>query len=240
VDYFSSLLNSSPEKDPGYHIPISFHPDTYDYPLQKQRKLPRINSAFFCGAFDADTYRPLRNNSFFQTTDRMRLLSLLNSKFGTCTPESFDELAEHMNKSRGREIIIIQSQKYCLPQELLIHTLSAFDFFIAFPGAHMPLSHNLTEALFCETIPIIQKSYANLLSPVLVHRKTALVFDSEKEIHSLLTYAFDITQEEKENMRSHIRSYYQNHLEPHRVVEKILSAHAHNQPVYLLGSKNSE
>ncbi|MGM0444050.1 MAG: hypothetical protein ACQEQV_07675 [Fibrobacterota bacterium] len=231
ADYFSSATL------PAYYMPVPFHPDIYFDNMDILPSLKhRSSSIFFAGSFKEDTYAPLAQNGLFPVTDRITLRDYLRTFACTREPSSYTEC---IITEKEYEIIILDSRQDIVPQEKLFETLSSFDFFMAFPGSHMPLCHNLAEAIYAQTIPVIQRSYGKLLHPPLTDGKTALFFESLDDLPRCIAAARTLSAETKREMRRHLRRYYRKWLSPEAITGHIISAAHHGKRICIPASRQS-
>ncbi len=113
-------------------------------------------------------------------------------------------------------------ENYQIPIEEVRDLTSKFKYYLCCPGVVMPLCHNIIEAMSVGTVPIIQKQYAEVMYPNLVHLKNALIFENLEDLdHLIETHLFEITEENFEEMKKNVLAYYQDFLTPNAVVKSI-------------------
>ena len=70
-------------------------------------------------------------------------------------------------------------------------------------------------------IPIIHKTYADLMFPTLKHLETALVYDSMGELDELIIKSINLREDQIKSLEYNVQEYYSKHLSPAAVVKKI-------------------
>lgn len=213
-----------------YHVPITMHPNQYISQLWKEsyEVSNRRNQLFFAGAFLENLYS--HPNSQFAILNRMDLLSKVKDACNTLEAQSYEEL---LQENREYDFIYLNSQKAIVPFEENRKTLATFRYMIAFPGANMPLCHNLAEAISVGTVPIIQKSYAKLLQPPLKDDVSAFYFTDETDLKATIEKALALPEEEFIQMSKNIKEYYETHCTPAKIVENLLKE---SDIIFLLGA----
>jgi len=106
----------------------------------------------------------------------------------TLIPESLEGYYKIKTKLEKGNILICERDKLSFTQNELLEQLSDFSFYLALPGRGMPLCHNLTEALFLESI----NYYTNFLSEkALVNRVLKSTYEDfylQAEGYSIVLY----------------------------------------------------
>lgn len=106
--------------------------------------------------------------------------------------------------------------------EVLRPTIARYSFFIACPGVDMPLSHNLIEAMSVGAIPIIHQEYSDMLVPQLQDMTNALIYNNENFME-VIQKALSLDTAQITAMAVEVKSYYDLHLTPKGIVEKLVS-----------------
>lgn len=218
-DYFSTIFKHRKQT---YHIPIGMHPNMYNKGLWNAPVSTdeRKRSIFFAGNFNAAVYKRLSKNKKFEMIDRVEIGKLLGGLTNCRFPKSYDELME--NHADGM-IDIVQQANFKVPMEALRPIIARYAFFIACPGVDMPLSHNLIEAMSVGAIPIIHQEYADMLAPQLQDMENALVYTNATFLE-VIQKALALRPEEITLISANVLSYYDLHLTPKGIVEKLISA----------------
>ncbi len=90
--------------------------------------------------------------------------------------------------------------------------LARAEFFLGLPGSHMPMCHNLVEALAVGAVPIL--SYADWFAPALRDGVECLRYDSEDTLVAALERALAMPDADVARMRAAAAAYYDRHLAP--------------------------
>lgn len=101
--------------------------------------------------------------------------------------------------------------------ERWLEEIARADFFLALPGSHMPMCHNVIEALAVGSVPIL--SYAHWFAPALRDGVDCLLYDSEESLIVALKHALSMSPDKVREMRKQAARYYDAHLAPNRVAE---------------------
>lgn len=217
-DYFSTIFRHDKR---AYHIPIGMHPNMYKRGLWNApvSVAERKRSIFFAGNFNAAVYKRLSKNKKFDMVDRVEIGRMLG-KLPNCTfPKSYDELIA--NHADGR-IDIVQQANFKVPMEMLRPIIARYAYFIACPGVDMPLSHNLIEAMSVGAIPIIHQEYSDMLVPQLQDMNNALIYNNDNFME-VIQKALQLGQDQIAEMSEKVTAYYDLHLTPKGIVEKLIS-----------------
>jgi len=229
-DYFSTIYNKSDNNS--YHIPLGMHPNMYKGLWNATQPIAdRIFSVFFAGDFNEVSYKRLKRQSKFKMADRIALKYLLKTLPNAIFPKTYQEL----NKLEKHQVHIVDRTNFDIPQEALRSTISKYNFFIACPGVAMPLSHNIFEAMSVGTTPILHKDYANMFNPALIDLENALIYEDETFL-DVIKKAIEIPEEEATNMNRSTLAYYNEHLTPKAIVQKLTD---NNIKTYFLNAERA-
>lgn len=200
-----------------FDVPMLQHPMMYamgywDQPVGRQR----AHSAIFIGNGKDCSYSRPENEELFHVINRMKLLAMLRGNRRACEVASEKDLH---HASSGR-IMIADSKNCGVPMERFRNTLGSFRFFVAAPGAFMPLCHNLIEAMSVGCIPILQRNYANLL-PGLKGGENSIIFDDERDFHESIEIALSLPESVAQRMSDQVDSFYNKNFSPSSIVDRI-------------------
>jgi uncharacterized Zn-finger protein len=217
-DYFSTIFE---HRKRSYHIPIGMHPNMYMKGLWNAPVsiAERKRSIFFAGNFNAAVYKRLSRNKKFAMVDRVEIGRMLGTLPNCTFPKSYDEL---INNHADGKIDIVQQANFKVPMEVLRPTIARYAFFIACPGVDMPLSHNLIEAMSVGAIPIIHQEYSDMLAPQLQDMTNALIYNNDNFME-VIQKALRLDAAQIKEMAVQVTSYYDLHLTPKGIVEKLVS-----------------
>lgn len=232
IDYFTNFHERA--QDPNnYYVPICMHPNSYSMDLSAYGKLDnKIYRAFFTGSINKFEYQQITRDGKFNCLDRYSLYHLIiRAKELDC------KFLKDASSTEG--ILLNDVFEYPLGPKAYFQLLDSSYFFINLPGVSMPLCHNLIEALYCGTIPILDQEYASYFHPTFEHQKNALIYTGVDDLIHLLQkiQEKEYTLDQLRKMSFEAKHYYEQYLSPHAVVENILNASHKN--IYLLGTQNS-
>jgi len=97
------------------------------------------------------------NSKFWEMPSRLDTLDLLRP--------SFPDIASYFHS-----------------MEAYTDALVRCDYFICLPGVHMPLCHNLYEAMLCGSVPVLHQRYARWLDPDLQLLLKPVTYANDEEL----------------------------------------------------------
>jgi hypothetical protein len=203
-------------------IPFPMHPIVYYWgkhrnltPLREKERKIRV---FFGGNTAAKFY----NNPILKRQGQLTRLEALEALLAGCPKvryiENMQELQEiissdkYLNEGRIWRADWRNSRSAKLYVTKWLSTVSRVDFFLCFSGTDFPMCHNAIEAMAVGTIPII--SYHDWFTPVLEHKKNAIVFSGPDDLVQKVNEVFSMKADEIEEMRRNVIRYYEEHLSP--------------------------
>lgn len=207
-------------------MPFSFHPLIYIENktltnehlfelLTTLRKSIKCYKIFFAGNYNHPFYNTLAN-TFPQYLNRNQLIeTLLNKR----SEKIITSLPNNQNSNFEDKIICIHSKASNLSQDNYLQTIAQSHFFLCPPGFLMPFSHNLSEAMSCGTIPILE--YNDLMNPPLIDKVNCIAFKGKDGLLQAVDYALKIDKETTEIMKNNVTYYYQKYLAPSSFISKI-------------------
>lgn len=216
ADYFDPL-GTQPH---GYRIPMPMADSAYLLGVHEHAPeidAPREHAIFFFGNMDRSAYARSEPRTLFGCMDRCRLLDLISNELPHRVHEPMDESS--LAARGSRDIVLMDRSMHYIKPKDLPSVLARFDFFLAPSGVIMPLCHNLVEAMFAGCIPILQ--HPHLMDPPLIDGVNCLSFHDETSLVPALDRAKDLSASEVFAMRRAVRSYYDEHLAPARVVQRL-------------------
>ena len=222
ADFFTNFFKMEFEFDNVY-VPMTMHPLFYHYKYwDRQIKLlnKRKHSVFMIGNLDRCQYEDFKNKPF-NINSRIEVFDYLKRTKKIKEIESNEQLDFFIDGDNDLEIILLDSKSVYIEMSKLRETISRFSFYLALAGVAMPFSHNLIEALSVGTIPIIQKNYAKLMIPNLVHMKNAIIYNDLEDLTFKIDIAFNLNTEKIDELINNVLLYYNSNLLPTSVVNKV-------------------
>lgn len=218
-DYFGEKRENS------YYVPMSQYPGMYYKGIEqkcKETEGKRNRSIFMAGNMAGDFYSRISKTGFFDILSRREVADFVGEQTYHHGIKNLNELKAFLNEKVENKVILIDtSEQFRIPLNEIKDILRRFDFYLALPGIIIPQSHNLIEAMAMGTIPVIHKTYANLMSPVLTHMENSLIYDSLEELHELILGTFKIEQNQVDWLHENVLDYYKKYLTPSAVVKNI-------------------
>jgi hypothetical protein len=210
-----------PSRDPAiYDVPMAQHPLMYAKGLWNQPVQAGMPCAaiLFVGNYEPGIYTRIESEGLFDVIGRIRLREILcgSGLAREASPADFGKIAEGF-------VTLVDSARCPVQIEDFRQLVSSFGFFLCAPGAFMPLCHNLIEAMSVGTIPLIQRSYAELLQPALEQGKNAIVFENEEDLTPCVKAALQMSPEEIGSMKRRVLHYYEQNLAPQAVVARVMA-----------------
>lgn len=202
-------------------FPFPVHPSQRGAGTPPDLDGPRPVGILFAGNTDLPAYdRPLLGERFGLLT-RHTALQAAYRWFGTDALRNEPGTGWHPAPPRAR-FVAFESASSPIPAADWLPTLRCADFFLALPGAHMPMCHNAVEALSSGTIPILE--YAQYFRPALRDGVECIAFSGIEGLHAALARAESMSPAARTAMRHAARRYYLEHLAPGNLTRRVLAA----------------
>lgn len=217
-DYFGEM-----KAENSYHIPMSQYPDLYNYTFEINDVLgKRKNSIFMAGNFNSQFYNNISEAGFFNILSRREVFDFVKQQNYYHQLKSNENLMEFIDSNVDSKVVLVDAYNdFRIELNQLKSILQSFNFFMALPGIDIPQSHNLIEAIEIGCIPIIHKTYSELLFPPLEHYRNAIVYETKEELDVLIKEAFKINEKDILILRENVLEYYNRYLSPKAVVDSI-------------------
>lgn len=241
ADYYKTYFVDQNAEMNSYHVPMSFHPYMYHYG-HWNRPLPpvgrRKNAVFAFGNFDRTAYKKI-HRAPFHIINRADLIDFLGTKPNFISAKSREYLTNLIKEDIDGRIVFAEKCHFEIQGEKVREYLSHFRYFLCCPGVFAPLSHNFVEALSAGCVPVIQKTYADLIYPPLQQNRNAIIFEDINDLDILLKEdLFKKTDSEFLKMEQEVSRYYAAYIHPKAAAGNILK-NLHKTPVYLNASERS-
>ncbi len=200
-------------------VPYYMHPIISKFKeLGVYKKANRRSGVFFYGqaVLLDNTYLV---NKYFKLESRSTVFKFLNNaEIKKEEPQTYEELIFMVN-SLSNKLYLVDGEKFRIPADEWLSTLSAFDFFIATPGMIMPHCHNLIEAMSMGVIPILQ--FPHELQPCLEDDINCLKFSSIEELPYVIEKALAMESMRVKQMSGNVIKYYMKNIDPSSFKNKI-------------------
>jgi hypothetical protein len=219
-DYFSKRVSEN-----SYYVPMSQYPLFYnDVHITTDVLKTRKMSVFMSGNFNSEFYYKIATDGVFDVLSRRDIFNFLVQQPYFYQITTYEELLNFLESSIDFKTILIDaSNSFRIKLLELKYILQKFNFFMALPGIDIPQSHNLIEAMEVGCIPIIQKTYSDLLYPPLVHNVNALIYETKDELDLFIKEILKQNEEVILFLRKNVLDYYDKYLTPKAVVDAIVN-----------------
>ncbi len=168
-----------------------------------------------------ETYKRIEKQNLFNVITRIRIYDFLKNQPYIFIPQKIEELASNVS---GNQVCIIDTKNCGIPFDELRDRLAKYSFFLALPGASVPLSHNIVEAMSVGCVPILEKGYANLFHPPFIDGVTALIYDSYDSLNIKIQEAFEMYDQRLVDLKNNVSQFYSEHFSPRAAVSKMLDS----------------
>lgn len=219
-----------------YDVPMAQHPVMYHsghWNCEESTQLLVRSSVLFLGNPDPDVYGRIGRDGNFRVADRVFLWRELATRKEAVVIDDLDSL----EKIGSGRVVLVDSRSVKIGFDSFRRVIAGYHFFLCAPGVFMPLCHNLIESLSVGGIPVIQKSYSDLLSPPLEDGVNAVIFDREGELNSTIDRCLSMSDVLIAKLAKNARLYYDEYLTPAAVTKSVLSPEV--ETVRLLAGERS-
>jgi len=218
LDY--SVFDRQTDYSKSLFYPIHFHPDFMNKESEKtaiaksHEARKRHISVFFAGNCDQESYNSSITVNYFNIHTRWDIFHFLLENINQenlYIPTNYNEFC--LKRNNGElidKIVLIDINRFKIPQSDWFDILTDSDYFIHLPGYIQPWCHNQIESIASGAIPIIE--YPGLFHPALENMMNAVAYKSKADLMDRLNEILSgsITDNKKEMLRSNISSYYLN------------------------------
>ncbi|WP_294211721.1 hypothetical protein [uncultured Chryseobacterium sp.] len=240
-DYFKSYFTLKNQEENVFHVPMSFHPFMYHKGLWNKEidtDKKRINAVFCYGNFDPTAYLAIKKTAFSVAT-RIDLLNFFRKQKSFVSIRGKKDITEAEDLLDNKYVFAIK-EHYQIPMEEVRGLVSRFNFYLCCPGVVMPLCHNVIEAMSVGTIPLIQKEYAEVMYPHLIHGFNAVIFEHLDHLKTILAdELFNYSEDDISSMKQQVLNYYNDYLSPEAVVKNVNESIWNNRLIYLQAEHRS-
>jgi hypothetical protein len=203
-------------------LPFFVHPNVqsqHNFPPQANLTATRPVRLFFGGNTTVDKYSGGPVQHKYRMLPRTQVVDHVRSQLAPSNIHVPTSKAQ-LDKLEPVIFLCAETQHFRIPFETWLVTMKQADFFLACPGASMPLCHNLVEALSCGTIPILQ--YHHYMNPALEHGKNCLTYRDHDSLAKTIQLAIAMPHNQILTLRQGAYDYYQQNLPVGCLTEKLL------------------
>ena len=210
-----------PTADDEVAMPYRMHPDNLlngNYRnIPQARKKDRLWHLFFAGNCDPKKYNKPEVSQDHGVLTRVALIEQIKTYYGPDQCHIIEPDTPTSAPIRG--FATIDFDKTPVENTQWLQTLAKSHFFIAAPGVHMPMSHNVVEAMAVGTIPLLE--YSDYFDPPLEHGVNCIAFSGAEGLQAALAECDALTPEELSEMHENVADYYDRYIH-HKVAVKRL------------------
>jgi len=181
---------------------------------------PRLNTIFFAGRTRAKEYgRDLLRVEH----DIMNRLEVLNTVENNNFPETTipEKQLPEEEWAKPHKLLLIRNDTSRVPIAKWMNLLRNSDFFLACPGAEMPMCHNVIESLAAGCVPILE--YPQYLHPSLTNEENCLSFSGPDDLLAVIEQALSMPIAEKEKLQRQAYQFYLEHCKAPKLTELLLA-----------------
>ena len=191
-------------------IPMPMHPLIYQKNVKNTGDNYTNKVVFFAGNVSHRHYR--RKQIFDNVIPRYNVLKHIKN-FNNCivVKNSGDEIIAYQNANQ-LFYVIYERHIYALSQKEMFKELSKSSFYLALPGVTMPLCHNIIEAMYCKSIPVLQDIYADMFPTPLVNGINCLTYNTKEDLLEISNNIERMSFNEIKVMKNNVEKYYRQYL----------------------------
>ena len=214
-DYLSDMAEP---KDDTYAFPLLLHP--YHYKNQLHQTFdpspnPKSIKLFFQGN-TGQHYDTIYSNKYFGVPNRHETIAFLQKHFSPVQPTNASS-RDLLKNPLG--LLIINSKNNQIGEREYLQLLSSADYFLALPGFRAPTCHNVYEAVFCESIPIIHENLIPFYGKLLMAHQNCLVYSNLEQLKAIIQDIIDEkVSKQTKLLKSNLIETKQKYLEPSKVL----------------------
>lgn len=220
-------------------MPFSLNPFFYyNKKYLETRELRNVNSRkiriVFSGNQNTESYDQQIIQNFFNKLSRIKIFEILNNNLDhkhfkvISKRKNLDSILSHSNYKN--KLIWLQwswspsrseNLDLRISNDQWLKFLSDSDFFLATPGVRMPLCFNVIEAISVGTIPVLE--FPEYFTPPLEDRINCIVFSGQEDLIHKIYEVLSFNQDFIDYLRNNLIQYYEEHLKPGVLCQKIES-----------------
>jgi hypothetical protein len=221
-------------------MPYPMHPSHATTDLEERLKLLRSSERNVGVFFSGDTKEYVRNRVRYPKPKlpRLEIINSILDRMGknVLHIEDLSVLKNLNDSSCIQKCVIVDTNKVWVDEKDWLGIIARANYFLSPPGIVMPMCHNIVEAMAVGAIPIT--NYPEWFDPPLTHMKDCIVFDEKDDLIEKVKTALYMDQSQIERMRANTIAYYQNHLSPVTLVNRIESCDDNEITLLLITENN--
>ncbi len=214
-DYLTTVSESDPTT---FTFPLLMHPYIYQKGLASswsRQDNDQSIKILFCGNCSHE-YDTEYSQKYFGVPNRHQTLNAINAVQQTTTP-----LNSTLPKilSDEHNVLLVDSKRNELSTEAYLQLLCASRFFLALPGYGAPTCHNVYEAIFTQSIPLVHRNLLPYYGGLLKDHVNCLVYTNLTHLNHLITQIIaDRFRNQEEQWRANLRQTYSEFLSPEKII----------------------
>lgn len=201
-------------------MPYGMHPLMYQQPYgRSDPERTTRRRVFFGGNTTPKDYQRRVLATRYGKINRVAVLDHLINQPGATEitlVASGEQLQEAFANPR---LVIVRTENHPIAEEAWLEVLSQSDFFLACPGAHMPMCHNVIEAMRVGTIPLLQ--YPEYFHPPLESGVNCVVYRDKETLIRQTRAVLQMPPEQIIAMKKNVTDYYEQYLHPPAWIERL-------------------
>lgn len=192
------------------------HPKVYQLGMHRKlnelRRVERKGKIVFAGNASRKSYSGGLVAALYGKVPRYELLQWLEQELSGTELRTVTRSNDLSTNRYENNLAIVRSEDVKIAFEDWLSTIASYDFFLACPGADMPMCHNAVEAMAVGCIPLLE--YPEFFHPALEHGKNCIVFRGEKDLLEQVRKVLAMNASEIAALRQGVTDYYDACLDP--------------------------
>ena len=214
-------ISAGPVPEAAVAMPYFMHPLMYQEPYVRPDPVrPTRRRIFFGGNTTPKDYQRKVLATRYGKINRVAVLEHLTNQLDATEITVVTRVEELQETFSDPQIVIVRTEHQPIAEAEWLAVLSQSDFFLACPGAHMPMCHNVIEAMRVGTIPLLQ--YPEYFHPPLESDVHCLVYRDKETLVQQVRSALQMPPEKIYEMKKNVINYYEQYLHPPAWVERLL------------------
>lgn len=214
-------IAAEPVPESAVAMPYFMHPLMYQQPyVRPDAERNTRRRVFFGGNTTPKDYRRKVLATRYGKINRVAVLEHLLSQLRDTEITVVTQAEALQETFSNPRVVIVRTENYPIAAEAWLAVLSQSDFFLACPGAHMPMCHNVIEAMRVGTIPLLQ--YPEYFHPPLKSGVNCVVYYDKKTLVQQTRAVLQMSPKQIIEMKKNVTDYYEQYLHPPAWIERLL------------------